>query len=426
VSDSPIEGTSVSGSRYLVTAVPQNALINFSQVLAPTVINETKFGFNGAKTRASGFAPPIPGIPDASAVSIDFTGNATVPGIGGQISSAGASRLGGLVRSNSTQNGRGQPYTNYSLSFVDNLSWVKGNHNYKFGGEVRPLRIYTDRLGGTTYTFANLNDLLANNPTQTSFLGDVSAPSPFNGGATGNREAKQYYLVGYGQDEWKIRPNLTMSYGLRYEYYSVLHEARNLAVIVNADTGKFLDPKTTDFYRSSKLNFGPRLAFSWAPTRFGNKTTFRVGGGYYFGPGQTEDQIQPIESDRVSKVLTGAAAVFPVNPAQIIANYNINDPNLGYQPRVYQTDTYTLPEKILMYTASVQQQLPGNSVLTVAYVGSQGRNLFLRGWTNRIVGVNMNPTTGAAIPVTQFGNNLAQMDFKTTAAPTITTRCRPH
>jgi hypothetical protein len=413
VSDSPIEGTSVSGSRFLVTAAPQNALIDFSQVLAPSIINETKFGFNGAKTRASGFAPPIPGVPNASAISIDFTGNATIPGIAGQISSAGAARLGGLVRSNSTQNGRGQPYTNYSLSFVDSLSWIKGNHNYKFGGEIRPLKIYTDRLGGTTYTFANLNDLLANNPTQTSFLGDVSAPSPFNGGATGIREANQYYLIGYVQDEWKIRPNLTMSYGLRYEYYSVLHEARNLAVIVDATTGQFRDPKTTDFYRSSKKNFGPRLAFSWAPARFKKQTTFRIGAGYYYGPGQTEDQIQPIESDRVSKVLTGSAAIFPIDPTQVIASYNINDPNLGFQPRVYPNNSYTIPEKILMYTASVQRELPGNAVLTVAYVGSQGRNLFLRGWTNRIIGVNMNPTTGAGIPVLQFGNKFAQMDFKT-------------
>ncbi|HUS07381.1 MAG TPA: TonB-dependent receptor [Bryobacteraceae bacterium] len=413
ISDSPIEGTSVSGSRFQVTAVPQNGLIDLTQVLAPTVINETKFGFNGAKTRASGFAPSIPGVPDASAISVDFTGNATIPGIGGQISSAGAARLGGLVRSNSTQNGRGQPYTNYSLSFVDSLSWLKGNHNYKFGGELRPLRIYTDRLGGTTYTFANLNDLLANNPTQTSFLGDVSAPSPFNGGATGNREAKQYYAIGYAQDEWKIRPNLTMSYGLRYEYYSVLHEARNLAVIVDAATGQFRDPKTTDFYRSSKLNFGPRLAFTWSPERLGNKTVFRVGAGYYFGPGQTEDQVQPIESDRVSKVLTGGSAVFPIDPARVIAAYDINDPNLGYQPRVYMNNAYTLPEKILSYTASLQQELPGKAILTVAYVGSQGRNLFLRGWTNRIVGVGMNPTTGAAIPTLQFGNRFSQMDFKT-------------
>jgi len=413
VSDSPIEGTSVSGSRFLVTAVPQNALINLNQMLAPTVINETKLALNSAKTRASGFAPPVPGVLNASAVSIDFTGNATIPGIAGQISSAGAARLGGLVRSNSTQNGRGQPYTNYSLSFIDSLSWIRGSHNFKFGGEFRPLRMYTDRLGGTTYTFANLNDLLANNPTQTSFLGDVSAPSPFNNGATGIREMNQYYLIGYAQDEWKIRPTLTMSYGLRYEYYSVLHEARDLAVIVDADTGLFRDPKTTAFYQSSKLNLGPRLAFNWAPGRFRNKTVFRVGAGYYYGPGQTEDQIQPIESDRVSKVLTGGAAVFPVDPAQIIASYNINDPNLGFQPRVYPNNAYRIPERILSYTASVQQELPGHAILTLAYVGSQGRNLFLRGWTNRIIDVGMNPVTGAAIPVLQFGNRLAQMDFKT-------------
>jgi hypothetical protein len=413
VSDAPIEGTSVSGSRYLVTAVPQNALLNFTQVLSPTVINEFKFGFNGAKTRASGFAPPIPGIPDASAVSIDFTGNATIPGIAGQISSAGAARLGGLVRSNSTQNGRGQPYTNYSLTFADSLSLIRGNHNLKFGGELRPLRMYTDRLGGTTYTYSNLNDLLANRPTQVSFLGDVSAPSPFNGGATGIREMSQYYLIGYAQDEWKFRPTFTISYGLRYEFYSVLHEVRNLAVIVNADTGQFLDPKTTPFYQTSKANFGPRLGLSWSPAQFKDKTVFRIGAGYYYGPGQTEDQLQPVESDRVSKTLTGADAVFPINPAQIIANYNINDPNLGFQPRVYPNYAYRIPERVLTYTASWQQQLPGKTVLTVAYVGSQGRNLFLRGWTNRIIGVTMNPTAGSASDIRQFGNRLAQMDFKT-------------
>ncbi len=410
---SPIEGTSVSGSQFVVSAVPQNGLLNFQQILSPAAINESKFGFNGAKTRASGFAPSIPGVPDASAISIDFTGNASITGIGGQGASAGAARLGGLVRSNSTQNGRGQPYTNYTMTFADNLSLIKGAHTLKFGGEARPVRLYTDRLGGTTYTFANLTDLLANKPTSVSFLGDVSAPSPFNGGATGNRLAKQYYLVGYAQDEWKLRPNLTMSYGLRYEYYSVLHEAHNLAVLFDADSGRLLDPKTHDFYKSSKLNFGPRLAFSWSPEKLNNKTVFRIGAGYYFGPGQTEDQIQPIESDRVSQTLTGAAAIFPVIPANIIANYNINDPNLGFQPRAYETNAYRIPEKILSYTASWQQQLPSNTLLTVAYVGSQGRNLFLRGWTNRITGVTMNPATGAGIPQLQFGNRFAQIDYKT-------------
>src|SRR5262249_1788745 len=144
---------------------------------------------------------------------------------------------------------------------------------------------------------------------------------------------KQYYFVTYAQDEWKIRPNLIMSYGLRYEYYSVMHEDRNLFVLFLAEKGN-IQPNSTPWYSSSKLNFGPRLAFTWAPTMFNNKTVFRIGSGYYYGPGQTEDQVQPIDSDRASRTLTSNIA-FPVNPATVLAGFNINDPNLGYQPRAY-------------------------------------------------------------------------------------------
>ena len=52
-------------------------------------------------------------------------------------------------------------------------------------------------------------------------------------------------------------------------------------------------------------------------------------------------------------------------------------------------------------------------MLTAAYVGSQGRNLFLRSWTNLMTGVTMNQTTGAGIPVLEFGNRFAQIDYKT-------------
>ena len=51
-------------------------------------------------------------------------------------------------------------------------------------------------------------------------------------------------------------------------------------------------------------------------------------------------------------------------------------------------------------------------MLTVAYVGSQGRNLFLRSWTNGIVGVTTNPTTGAGAPILQFGARFAQIDLQ--------------
>ena len=122
----------------------------------------------------------------------------------------------------------------------------------KYGFEFRPVRIYTDRFGGTTYTFSNLAGLLANAPTGIQVLGDTSAPDPFNNGATGNRFVKQFYLVGYAQDEWKIRPNFTMSYGLRYEYYHPLTEDRNLSVLFNANTGQIM-PNTTPGTRVRRL-----------------------------------------------------------------------------------------------------------------------------------------------------------------------------
>ena len=173
------------------------------------------------------------------------------------------------------------------------------------------------------------------------------------------------------------------------------------------------NPNTTAWYQSSKLNLGPRLAFSWSPERFKNKTVLRIGAGYYYGPGQTEDQVQPIDSDRASRSITsGALLAFPVIPSQILSGFDVNNLS-GFQPRAYPSDEYKLPEKILSFTGSVQQNLPGNAVLTVAYVGSQGRNLFLRSWTNRIVGVTTNPATGAGAAVLQYGSRFAQIDYKT-------------
>ncbi|MBI5084108.1 MAG: TonB-dependent receptor [Acidobacteria bacterium] len=394
----------VSGSTQRVTAVPQNAMVSLQQVYSGSIINETKFGFNGSKTRINGVAPSVNGI-DMSALAVSYTGSVAIPGIGGQGASAGASSLGGLVRSNSSQNGRAQPYTNYTLSFIDNLSVLKGNHTLKFGGEFRPVQLYTDRLGGTTYTFGNIAALIANTPSQIQILGDVSAPNPLHNGIATNRSLRQSYSIFYAQDEWHIRPNITLNYGLRYEYYSVLHEANDLYTLFQVGKGLTTGP----WYNSSKTNFGPRLGLSWSPTRFNNKTVLRIGGGYFYGPGQTEDQVQPIDSDRVTVTLTNTP--FPVNSQQIIAGVNPNNLT-GFSPRAY-APGYTLPEKVLSYTASLQQQLPGGTVLTLAYVGSQGRNLFLRSWTNGIVGVTMNPTTGAASPVLELGSKFGQMDYKT-------------
>ena len=401
----------VTGRRVSIKAVPQNGVLALQSLLTPTLLNEFKLGYNGAYTRINGQAPTINGFDLTSAV-INISGNTANFALPGQGSSAGTAVPGGLVRANSATNGRGQPYTPYSVSFVDSINWTKGEHNVKFGGELRLIRLYTDRLGGTTYTYSNLNSFLTNTPQSIQFLGDVSAPSPFNNGATGQRYAKQEYYIGYAEDEWKLRPNLTLNYGLRYEYYTPLREDRNLQVLFDITNGT-LRPPTESAFQSSKTNFGPRISMTWSPSPNGSgffgggRTVLRGGFGIFYGPGQTEDQIQPIESDRVSSTFTsnpifpnGPALAFPLNSDAAVAFFN-NPANVNtraYQPRAYSPD-YKIPEKVYQYTFSLQQELFSGTVLTAAYVGSQGRNLFLRSIANKILpGQTSVANTASALP----------------------------
>ncbi len=401
---------SVTGRGTNYTAVPQNYMLSWTRTLSPTMINEFRVGLNATKTRSFGVVQQASGV-DLAALTINFTGSVSIPGISSQGSSAGAAVLGGLIRANSAYNTRGQPYTNYETPFIDTLSLIRGSHSLKFGAEVRPIRLKRDSFAGTTYTFSSIADLLANNASSIQYNADLSAASPWNNGKTGPRHLETAYYIGYAQDEWRLTPQVTMNYGLRYEYYTPMHERDNRAVIFNTVTGQ-IDPSTNDWYESSKLNFAPRLGLSWAPSRFSGKTVFRVGSGLFYGPGQPEDLIQPAESDRISRTLSSGSLAYPIDTASIISSYDINSSTLQFQPRAY-APGYRIPERVVSYTASVQHQLPGDAVLTVAYVGSLGRNLFLRSIANKITGVATNSTTGKAIVTREFGDRFAEIDYKT-------------
>jgi outer membrane receptor protein involved in Fe transport len=379
--------------------VPQNGVFAVQSILKPTLLNEFKLGYNGAYSRIIGVAPSGNGI-DLSNLSFNISGSVAGFALPGQGSNAGVATPGGLIRANSAQNGRGQPYTPYSLSFVDNLNWSRGNHTFKFGGELRQIRLYTDRQGGITYTFASITNFLTNNVQSAQYLGDLSAPSPFFDGSTGQAQARQTYYITYAQDEWKIKPNLTLNYGLRYEYYTPLREKDNRQILFDINTGQLRDP-SQDPLHSSKTNFGPRIALTWSPDPSGKgffsggNTVLRGGFGIYYGPGQTEDQIQPIESNRISSTLSNVT--FPQDPAVIAAAFLNNPNNRQFQPRAYAPE-YTIPEKVYQYSVSVQQALPYKMVLTAAYVGSQGRNLFLRSIANRILPGQTTITEGTTLP----------------------------
>lgn len=384
---------------------PDNFVASLTQVYRTSFINETKFGINRAPTDLLTVVPNISGLNgfDLTSASLRVTGNIVSPGVNGG-ASTGFTEPGGLTRQSSAGNGRAQPIRPSTYSFIDNLSYTRGNHSFKFGGEVRLIRVRFDQLGGITYSYGNLTDFLLNRNLTAAFIGDLSQAGDFRVATdpittisrpnSGFSEGRQHYLIGYAQDEWRVRPNVTINYGLRYEYYSVNKEQNDRAVVFDAASGKLLPPDTA-YYKTGSNNFGPRLGFTWAPERLKGKTLFRVGGGLYFGPGQYEDLIQPIESNVFRSSTTLANGLTPTTAATVST---IGGTLQRFTPRAYDTNGYRVPERVGQYGASVQQELPGNTVLTVAYVGSQGRNLFLRSITNRILPGEAVILNGAALP----------------------------
>ena len=414
-----VQPEGVSGRNVVITDNPTNGIFALQGTIGGTMQNEFKVGYNAAPTNIVGSAPVVNGI-DFGGFALNLSGSVANNGIAGQGNSSGIAVPGGLVRANSATNGHAQPYDPYSISLIDSLTSIRGNHFLKAGAEIRMIRMSTDRIGGITYTFSNVTAFLANQATTVQYLGDLSAPSPFNSGATGPRHIKQEYYVGYAQDEWHLAPKATLNYGLRYDYYTPLREANDLIVKFNIDTG-VIDPNTTALYDSKKNNVQPRVSFTYAPGR----TVFRAGVGMFVGPGQTEDQIQPVESDRVSSTISNGA--YPLDVPAVVAAFTSNPNNRQYQPRAYANE-YTIPEQIYQYTASVQQDLGGRYTASAAYMGSQGHNLFLRSVANRITQVvtNPNPTANAFVirefsivqrdaagNITGVQNPFAEVDYKT-------------
>ncbi len=305
-----------TGSSINYYAVPQNAVVALTQTFTQTLLNEIKVGLNAPKTRVYANAPTVPGV-DLSGVTVSLSGVVSLGGTGGQQGSVGIASPTGQLKLSSALNGRAAPFTNYSLSFIDNMTWIHGSHIVKFGVEVRPEHLKTAFYGGTTYSFANIQAFLADAPSQVAFNGDTTALSPFTG-KSGFSVMHQTFYIGYVQDEWKIKPNFTMNYGLRYEYYSPLKESNDKVVWFDVPTGTLIPNYTGDWYTMKTMNFGPRLGFSWSPEVFKNKTVIRVGGGYYYGPGLTEGQTQPATNDRINRTITsGPLLTYPVTPADL-------------------------------------------------------------------------------------------------------------
>jgi outer membrane receptor protein involved in Fe transport len=131
------------------------------------------------------------------------------------------------------------------LQIQDTLNYISGNMTWRFGGDFQDVdTTYIDRFDATgTYRFGSFVFFAANNPS--SFQQNFNTTS----------QLRNRYMGFFAQNDWKVRPNLTFSAGLRYERETVLDDNNN---------------------------FGPRIALAWNPFPNSNKTVIRFGAGRFF------------------------------------------------------------------------------------------------------------------------------------------------
>jgi hypothetical protein len=355
---------------------PQNLMGNWQSIMGTSLVNEFKVGYNAPKTNASAFGPS-----GYDPVGVSLSGSFTSSSIDAR-GTTGIARSGLLIRATSASSTTGSVFDPRSLSFTNNTTWTRGDHAVKFGIEYRRIQSDFQFLGSTEISYNSINDFIDNRPNTYAVTGDSPVFEP-----------QQYYLVGFAQDTWRIGERLTLDLGLRYDYYSVVEEAQGRARPFFVEENAFA-PDGSGFYDSDRNNVSPRLAAAY---QLNAKTVLRAGFGYFYGPGQFEDRIQPIENyitrNRVqASDVPNNGLAYPVDPAQLRNLLSIR----GY--------THHYPaEYNIQYGVSVQRELPGDINLSVGYTGSQGRDMFMRG-----VGNVLDPVTRVR-PVPSYG----QIDFKT-------------
>lgn len=327
------------------------------------------------------------------------------------------------------------PYDNTygSHRFKDTLTWVKGNHSVKGGlllsWEFKNENAASGTNGAFTFPGTSSADFRSTGDAFADFLlGRASAYNETNIDIASHLRFEMYEA--FVQDDWKVRPNLTLNLGMRWSWIRQPYDTED--VLTNFDPGKF-DParayqisagnvrvkgtgdplngiiiagQNSPFGRrivdSPWARFGPRAGFAWD---VGSDARMAVRGGYglYFdrtlvGIALQNAFLNPPFAFGAQVTASGGAGPTLGNPTAGAARDNeILVPNLT----VMSTD-FEIP-MTHQWSLGVQRQLPWNFVMDVAYVGSAGRNLLRAYDINQTPAGTTNPTN-AARPYRGWGN----------------------
>ena len=322
------------------------------------------------------------------------------------------------------------PQVGNSFQWSDSLTKVTGNHTLKFGADVRRMRfdqnLFFEVSGYYNYFGGGTNDVGFDDLYPNYLLG---LPDVYQQGAANTENVRSTSLYLFGQDSWKIRPNLTLNYGLRWEFNSPLADIGKRvqtfrpgqvtsvypcqigaygSLLLGGDTNcdnvfptgvvfpgdKGVPTGLTQTYYKA---FAPRIGIAWSPGSSG-KTSIRAGWGMFYNP------IEQLVLEQFSAEPPFGGSVFLVEtmfntPFYAQAGFPYPNPFNGIQnpPRGQPVDWSLFRPALLFgefqphmraqystqYNLTIQRQLAKDMVLQVGYVGSQGHRLLATTDLNR-------------------------------------------
>jgi outer membrane receptor protein involved in Fe transport len=342
----------------------QNAMISETRVFTPSLINEARVAFNrvalaaNQENQGNDINRRI-GIPTISTNPRD-TGLSF-------ISVRGFSPIGDEV------NNPQFSVTN-TYQVVDQASYTSGRHLFKFGGDFRALQQNAFR-DVTARGFLQFTGQLLGNPLQELLLGLPTVTGVARLDNPQHLRAKSFSL--FTQDAWRIRPDLTLTLGVRYEFTTPPHDVDDRANLYDPRTGSLVRVGTNGLPRGGfdpdRNDIAPRIGIAYTPGGRGN-TVVRAGYGIYYD----QSSLAPSEGLYFSAPYFNLNFYFPFDAQNPLFIHNPFPANFPFPTPGSATafDRNLRTPYMQHWNFNVQQQLGKGRMMEIGYVGSKGTHLY--------------------------------------------------
>jgi len=253
-------------------------------------------------------------------------------------------------------------YVLNAFQFNHTVTHLRGAHTWKAGlaFDRTQFNQLADLYANGFYSFNSLTELLLATPSS----GTVMLP-----GSDSARGWRQVFISAFVQDEFRVRPSLGLSFGLRYETYTTPSEVNGKTAAFTGDFFASQSPLTGAplFRNPSRLNFAPRAALAWSPFASG-RTVFRAGAGVFYDAISSRElviagarmppffQRTTITRPAFPRILDAVAGRAPENSLDLL-DYHLEQPY------------------VLQFQFQIQRQLASGLVAQLGYVGSRGVHL---------------------------------------------------